>query len=58
MVEDMTQRRRRSRSRSQSRRRRRSSLRRRGTMKGRLGTTRTRWWGDGSASRSASSHRY
>jgi hypothetical protein len=58
MVEDMTQRRRRSRSRSQSRRRRRSSLRRRGTMKGRLDTTRTRWWGDGSASRSASSHRY
>jgi hypothetical protein len=59
-MEDRTPRRRmRSRSRSRSRRGRRSTRRRRrGTAKGRLGTMRMRWWGDGSASGSASSRQY
>jgi hypothetical protein len=56
-TEDRTLRRTRKRRRSWSymRRMRRSTRRRRGTAKGRQGTTRTRWWGDGSASVSTSS---
>jgi hypothetical protein len=60
-MEDRTLRRRRKKNkrRSSSRRRRRriNTKRMRGTMRGRS-TTRMRWWGDGSASGSASSGRY
>jgi hypothetical protein len=60
MAEDRTLRRRRKRRRSWSCRRRRRSItrRRRGMTKGMPDTTWMRWWGDVSASGSASSRRY